>query len=95
MFWHPLCGPRLPSCHGYRGRQKLYGRYVSLTQNAHHLLTDNTGLDLVDFATKFSEFSSEGSDVGRNAIALRRMAKPMQDSFTALEKVHIVAVWQC
>ncbi|XP_064387875.1 delta(3,5)-Delta(2,4)-dienoyl-CoA isomerase, mitochondrial-like [Halichondria panicea] len=44
------------------------------------------GLDLVDFAGKFSEFSGEGSDVGRKAMAVRRMAKPMQDSFTALEK---------
>ncbi len=44
---------------------------------------------MVDFAGKFSEFSSEGSDVGRKAMAVRRMAKPMQDSFTALEKVHM------
>ena len=46
------------------------------------------GLDLVDFADLFSStFMGDDTDVARKALAIRKMVKPMQDSFTALEKV--------
>ena len=46
------------------------------------------GLDLVDFAELFSStFMGDDTDVARKALAIRKMVKPMQDSFTALEKV--------
>jgi len=44
------------------------------------------GLDLMDFAGNFSKFTG-GDDAGRTAFAIREMVKPLQDSFTALEKV--------
>ena len=48
------------------------------------------GLDLVDFADLFSStFMGDDTDVARKALAIRKMVKPMQDSFTALEKVSL------
>lgn len=47
------------------------------------------GLDLVDFASTFSQFqTSDSADVARRAFLVHRLVQPMQDSFTAIEKVH-------
>lgn len=46
------------------------------------------GLDLVDFGPMFSQFQTTGSaDVARRAFLVHRLLQPMQDSFTAIEKV--------
>ena len=50
-------------------------------------LNAHTGLDLVDFAPMFNQFQSTEDDVARKAILVGRMIQPMQDSFTAIEKV--------
>lgn len=47
------------------------------------------GLDIVDFAQDFfsSTSSDDGLDVARKTFNMKKIVKPMQDSFTALEKV--------
>lgn len=44
------------------------------------------GLDLMDFAGNFSEFTTGDADIGRKSMAVRQMITPFQESFTALEK---------
>ena len=51
----------------------------------------------MDFAPKFSAFQSGShgdgeADVARRAIFISRMVRPMQDSFTAIERVRKVVV---
>ena len=48
----------------------------------------NIGLDLVDFAPMFSQFQSLNTDIARTTLLIRRMVQPMQNSFTAIEKVY-------
>lgn len=46
------------------------------------------GLDLVDLAPTFSQFQpTDGTDVARRAFLVHRLVEPMQNSFTAIEKV--------
>ena len=57
-----------------------------------HNFSYMTGLDLVDFAPMFTSFQSGshgdgGTDVARKAFLISQMVRPMQDSFTAIEKV--------
>ena len=49
------------------------------------------GLDLMDFAPKLMPSSSKSgdSDVARRFMAVRQLVRPMQDSFTAVDKVQI------
>ena len=51
----------------------------------HTLPPLSSGLDLTDFASTFQ--SGGGLDVGRRAFLIGRFVEPMQDSFTAIEKV--------
>lgn len=47
-----------------------------------------TGLDLVDFAPMFSQFQATGNgDIARRASLVHHLVRPMQESFTAIEKV--------
>lgn len=46
------------------------------------------GLDLVDLGPTFSRLqTTDGTDVARRAFLVHRLVEPMQNSFTAIEKV--------
>lgn len=51
-----------------------------------------TGLDLVDFVPVFSQFqATSDTDIARRAFLIRHLVQPMQESFTAIQKVQQLA----
>lgn len=51
-----------------------------------HVTSLCPGLDLPEFARDFMEFGGPG-EVARRAVMIRAFLKPMQESFSAVEKV--------
>ena len=47
------------------------------------------GLDLMEYGPKFMSALQDSGDASRRSVVLGRMIRSMQDSFTALEKVHL------
>ena len=72
-------------------------QYISTTPHSTILYTHPTaGLDLMDFAPMFTQFQSSQGDVARRTMMIRRFIQPMQDSFSAIERVCVcVCVCVC